>query len=110
MKKIFVLGIVVLAICFGFTACEEKGGDLVIINDTDTVRNFRILFNGSLKTVNDGQTQIYPSQKINAHSDEDTTYAVFVSAYYIGDGAKASWSGSLAKGETVTLKISSLND
>jgi len=108
MKKLVVLVIVVLAISLGLTACAAVGGDLKLVNDTDTVRNFSIYFDGVRKTVNDGQTTIMPGQKINAHSDENTSYAVFISKYYIGDGAKVSWSGSLSGGETVELKISAL--
>jgi len=110
MKKMIVLGIVVLVISLGFTACGKEGGDLEIINDTEYVRNFKILLNGDSVRVNNGQTQIMPSQKVNAHSDEDTSYAVFISTGYITDGTKVSWSGSLSGGETVRLKISELKE
>jgi len=110
MKKTIVLGIIVLAISLGFAACAQKGGDLEILNDTTKVRYFEIYFNGDYKRVNDGQTTIMPSQKVNAHSNEDTTYAVFISNYYFGDGTEVSWSGSLSGGETVHLKISELKE
>ena len=110
MKKMIVLGIVVMVISLGFTACGSKGGDLQIINDTTIVRNFKIYFNGEQMMVNNGQYQIMPSQKVNAHSDDDTTYAVFISTGYIGDGTKVSWTGDLKGGDTVQLKISELGD
>ena len=101
MKKIFALGIVVLAISLVFTACSEKGGTLKLVNDEASPYNFRILFDGKDVRVNDGATVIQPSQTIQAHSDVDTSYVVY-------SGSAVLWTGTLSGGETVVKKFSTL--
>jgi hypothetical protein len=104
MKKMLVLGIVITAICFGFTACGEKGGTVKIVNDTDYRTYFDIRFDGKSQKVKDGITYIDPSQSVQAVSDSDTSYAVYI-------GNSTSWGpaakhGDLSGGETITVKVS----
>jgi hypothetical protein len=108
MKKIFVLGIVVLAISLGFTACGQKGGTLKLVNDTDAIRYFKVRFDGKDVKINNGAYQIDPSQTVKAVSDEDTSYAVYPVSYsgFLTEGTKALWNGTLSGGETVELKYS----
>jgi len=103
MKKMFLLGIVVIAISVGFTACDQnqKGGTLKLINDTQSPYSFNILFDGNPVRVNDGQTQIQPSQTIQAVSDVNTSYVVY-------RGGVVAWTGQLSGGETKEHKFSSL--
>jgi hypothetical protein len=101
VKKIFALGIVVLAISLGFTACGEKGGTLKLVNDEDTRWAFSIRFDGKEQRVNDGATGIDPGQTIQAHSDEDTSYVVY-------SGNTLLCKGSLSGGDTVTKYFSKL--
>ena len=102
MKKSFLLGIVVLAICLGFAACDQnqKGGTLKLINDTTSPYSFRILFDGREVRVNDGQTTIQPSQTIQAVSDTDTSYVVY-------RGGSVAYTGQLSGGETKEHRFSS---
>jgi len=101
MKKMFVLGIAVLAISLGLTACGQKGGYVKLINDETTAYNFRILFDGKEQRVNDGASVIQPSQTIQAYSDVDTSYTVY-------SGPNLLWNGQLSGGETKEHKFSSL--
>ena len=109
MKKIFVLGIVALAVlCLGLSACAPKGGTLKLFNDSDYTRNFQIRFDGKAQTVKDGAYLIEPEQTMKAVSEEDTSYTVYISSTWIGDGAKPAAKGSLSGGETVTLNVSEI--
>jgi hypothetical protein len=106
MKKMFVLGIVVMAISLGFNACDsgEKGGTVKIYNDLDYRVYFEIRFDGEAIRVNNGINYIDPSQRIQAVSDEDTTYAVYLgnSSYW---GAAATH-GELVGGDTIEIRVS----
>jgi len=102
MKKIFVVGIVVLAICLGFTACSEVGGTIKITNDLKEAYFIRILFDGNQVTFNDGQSSIQPSQTITVASDVDTSYVIYSGSYRL-------WDGQLKGGETIVYKFSDLD-
>jgi hypothetical protein len=109
MKKMLVLGIVISAIILGFTACDgevtKRGGTVLINNDTEYRTYFEIRFDDNYVRVNDGQTYIGPSQTIQAVSDTDTSFAV-----YLGSSSnswnKAAKSGRLSGGETITVMVS----
>jgi len=100
MKKMFVVGIVFLAISLGFTACAPKGGTIVLKNNTDTAQSFSIYFGSEYCKVNDGQTILQPSATVKAVTDEDTSYAVYNSYSSYGS---AKWTGQISGGETITL-------
>jgi hypothetical protein len=109
MKKIFALGIVVMAICLGFMACDlNKGGTLKLINDTDAIHYFKVRFDGKDVMINNGAYQIDPSQTVKAVSDEDTSYAVYPvsSSGWLGAGSVPLWHGTLSGGETIELRYS----
>jgi len=100
MKKIFVLGVVFLAISLGFTACGNKGGTIELKNNTNTAQNFSIYFGSEYCQVNDGQSSLQPSATVKAVTDEDTSYAVYNSTRSSGS---AKWTGKISGGETITL-------
>lgn len=108
MKKMIVLGIVVLAISLGITACGKKGGTLELINDTDSLKYFKVRFDGKDVMIKDGAYEIDPSQTIRAVSDEDTSYAVYPvsSSGYLTAGSTPLWSGTLSGGEVIQLRYS----
>ncbi|MDR2952771.1 MAG: lipoprotein [Treponema sp.] len=101
MKKMFILGIVAIAISLGLASCGQKGGTLRLENDTLTSYYFRILFDGEEQRVKNGKTRIEVQETIQAVSDKDTKYAVYV------DGTIC-WTGSLSGGDTVTKYFSKL--
>ena len=102
MKKILALGVAVLAISLGLTACGgETGGTLKLVNDEKERYAFTIRFDGVTQTVNDGATGIDPGQTIQAYSDEDTTYVVYSYSTLL-------CKGTLSGGETVTKYFSKL--
>jgi hypothetical protein len=99
MKKIFALGIVVLAISLGLSACGEKGGTVKLKNDTTTRYAFTIRFDGVTQRVKDGITALDPGQSCQAVSDTDTTFVVY-------SGTTLLKSGDLSGGKTVEIKFS----
>ena len=108
MKRMFLFGIAVLAISFGLTACGEKGGTIKLINDTLDKHWFEIRFDGNYVRVNDGQDVIYPSQTIQAVSDDDTSYAVYIgdtTGFLYWNGRLLS-TGQLSGGNTIELRFS----
>ena len=110
MKKIFVVGIVVLAFCLGLSACAEKGGTLKLVNDTDAVVYFKIYFGNKAITINDGENKIMVDFSVKAVSDEDTTYNVFQTTSGGDVGSKPIFKGKLSGGETVTEYFSKPNN
>ena len=101
MKKMLALGIVVLAISLGFTACGLKGGTLKLVNDESERYAFTIRFDGVTQKVNNGAVTIDPGQTIQAHSDEDTPFVVY-------SGANLLCKGTLSGGQTITKYFSKL--
>jgi len=104
MKKIFVLWIVIIAICLVVTSCDlfVKGGTIKITNDLKQAYQLRILFDGETVRFNDGQTSIQPSQTVTVSSNVDTSYVIY-------SGSNRLWDGRLEGGETITYKFSDLN-
>jgi hypothetical protein len=101
MKKLLLLGIVVLSISSGCSLFAPSGGTLKLINDTMTVHSFRILFDGEYVQVNDGQSVIQPNQTIKAVSNVDTSFTVY-------SGSNLLWTGILADGEIIEKRFSTL--
>jgi len=100
MKKMFALGIVVLAISLGFAACAPKGGTIELKNNTMSSQSFSVYFGSEYCQVNDGQTSLQPSATVKAVTDEDTSYAVYNSSRAYGS---AKWTGTISGGETIRL-------
>jgi len=106
MKKIFGLLIVFMTISLGFTACDQKGGTVRLINDTNYRIAFQIKFSGVTQMVDSakvpgGKTILEPSDSVQAVSDEDTNYAV-----YGGSNSALLKTGTLSGGETVVIMMS----
>jgi hypothetical protein len=106
MKKL-LSGIIVLIICLGFTACDvlvSKGGTVKIKNDTAYRTYFEIRFKGVVQRVSNGAYYIDPGMTVQAVSEVDTTYAVYLgsSSIYVPSVKY----GDLVGGETISVMVS----